>query len=128
MTGADIYTGHLGESALLDTGTIDGYRYAIITLGSHPCAYVEVPEGHPYRQGHRESSIRCHGGITYSEPYAPPAMELKEKSLWFGWDYAHGGDYIALPGYTSPGKRYTLEEIQQDVRDVIAQLRAKESN
>lgn len=130
MTGADIYTGHLGESTLLDAGTIDGYRYAIVSLGSHPCAYVEVPEGHPYRRAYLDGSVRCHGGVTYFRPYAPPAMtaEQKIKSLWIGWDYAHIGDYLELPDTALPGKRYTLEEIQQEVRDVIAQLRAKESN
>lgn len=128
MTDEKIYTGHPGESIILDTGTLDGYRYAIITLGSHPCAYVEVPEGHSYRQGYLESSVRCHGGITYAETYAPPALGLKGESLWLGWDYAHFGDCMALPGYTSPGKRYTLEEIQHEVRDVVAQLRASENN
>ncbi len=129
MTDSNIYRGDLGEDVVLDTGTLDGYRYAIISLGSHPCAYVEIPEGHPYRQACPENSIRCHGGITYSRAYAPPALGLKEKkSFWLGWDYAHFGDYMVLPGYISHGKRYSLEEIQQDVRDVIAQLRASESN
>lgn len=128
MTDSGICSGKLGECVVLDTGTLDGYRYAIISTGSHPCAYVEVPEGHPYRRACPKNSICCHGGITYSSAYAPRTLGLKEKSFWLGWDYAHAGDYAVFPGYTAPGKRYTLEEIQQDVQDVIAQLRASESN
>ncbi|MCM1315092.1 MAG: hypothetical protein NC205_09600 [Prevotella sp.] len=31
---------------ILDSGVHDGYEYAIVSRGLHPCAYVKLPEGH----------------------------------------------------------------------------------
>ena len=33
---------------VLDRGTYKDYDYVILSLGTHPCAYVRIPEHHPY--------------------------------------------------------------------------------
>ena len=33
---------------LLDSGIYNGYQYRIVSRGLHPCAYVELLEGHKY--------------------------------------------------------------------------------
>lgn len=111
-----------GRTEILASGEIDGYPYLIISLGTHPCAYVGVPEGHPYYGlDYTEPDVACHGGLTYGGA-APRAAELPDDlHHWFGWDYAHWCDYITyLPDSFS--HRYTTAEILEDVRHVIPQL------
>ena len=32
------------DREILDEGYVHGYHYCIVSLGSHPCAYVEIPK------------------------------------------------------------------------------------
>ena len=72
-----------------------------------------------------------HGGITYSED----GLYIKDGQIidgWFiGWDYAHCGDYMGyyekIPGSLRLGeKKWTTEEIRENVQEVCYQLRNKE--
>ncbi len=121
-----IYTAETDKHKLLKIGIIDGYRYAIATMGSHPRAYVEIPEWHLFyhlRPDTLERHIRCHGGLNYIARRSPPVLNIHNTNLWVGWDYAHIGDHMEYPKLNIPGRKYSLEEIQQDVRDVIGQIR-----
>lgn len=111
-------------------GQCFGYQFYIVSLGTHPTAYVEIPlEDKFYKKdayfGSDLDVINVHGGITYSA-----------SNLWFGikgwfigWDYAHAGDYVGyydnLPKYLHryDEKKWTTEEILDDVIDVTKQLR-----
>lgn len=31
---------------MLDEGIYKGFHYVIVSYGIHPCAYIEIPEGH----------------------------------------------------------------------------------
>ena len=57
------------KEELLDSGEYKGFKYYIISLGWHPCAYVEIPiENEAYGctyQCYPVNSIQCHGGIRY---------------------------------------------------------------
>lgn len=33
---------------ILASGHYQGYKYMIVSHGTHPTAYVRIPEGHPY--------------------------------------------------------------------------------
>lgn len=106
---------------VLSEGTFLNYRYWIISLGTHPCAYVEISKEHPYRKinDYDRLDINVHGGITYLRK----DLYLKESvknSYIIGWDYAHCFDYMSP--YFLDGKKYTTEEIFEDVKDVIKQL------
>lgn len=102
----------------LAEGKYKNYPYLIRSLGTHPCAYVGIPEGHRLygrKYTHNalsEVSEAAHMGLTYLEKNHPIA------GCWnLGWDYAHSCDYY--PGIMEWGKRWTTEEILQDVYDVI---------
>lgn len=107
-------------------GEYRGYRYRIMDLGTHPTAYVKIPEGHPlYKKDWMDwkhpidDEIEVHGGITYSRDY----LYCEGKNLygwWIGWDYAHYLDHMGYDPETV-GKRWTTEEIVHDVTSVIDQ-------
>lgn len=114
----------------------DGYEYAIISLGHHPCAYVLVGKGDKLYQKDIEDewSDVVHGGITYCEDNLDMVCE-KECEKWvLGWDYAHAGDYTTMnfifPTFVDQddwgqknGKKWTIEEILNDVHSMIQQLK-----
>lgn len=116
---------------ILHKNNYKGYNYYILNLGTHPTAYVEIPEGHKlYGKHYDDIDIDVHGGLTYSDGYLGP---IKDKNLWFiGWDYAHAGDYMGyyeetiFDGFQSfmdiNNKKWTTEEIIEDCKDVIEQI------
>ena len=110
---------------VLASGEHDGYKFKIISYGTHPCAYVAVSQGHPcFEKGYDYCDIDVHGGLTYAE---------KENSLWWlGWDYAHYGDYSGYDmnfgkDLQTGGKQWSTVEIFEEVKSVIAQLKAVQS-
>lgn len=120
------YTGAIlfGEPIVLDNGKYKGYNYWILSYGSHPCGYVEIPKGHPY-YGKCDCDafdlpIDVHGGITYGD-YGLHKLVGKDKFL-IGWDYNHCYDYSYLNMFETNGKRWTTKEIIEDVKSVIQQL------
>lgn len=113
------------KPGFLDEGELQGYKYMVVSYGSHPCAYVQVPDGHPFHGKHYSKlDVTCHGGLTFSGSfYRHPSRFLIERDgYWIGWDYAHGGDYTAFPGVNLDGHRHTTQEILSDVALVIGQL------
>lgn len=114
---------------LLDTGTCEGYTYYILNLGTHPTAYVQIPENHKYyNKEYEEINLDVHGGITYSRNRLYLSKEEKIDGWFIGWDYAHWGDYT---GYEenmpeeckTRGKKWTTKEIQEEVYEACRQLK-----
>ena len=105
-------------------GTIKGYKYRILGLGSHPTAYVRVPKTHKYySKGYDDIPVSVHGGLTFSE--------TTRGCHWIGWDYAHLGDALYYPQmnkkspnlFKNTGDHFwTVEEIMIHVQEVIFQL------
>ena len=55
---------------VLDRGIYKGYDYVVLSLGTHPCGYVRVPEDHPYYgEDYNNCDIYCHWGLTYGSAY-----------------------------------------------------------
>lgn len=121
---------------ILDEDIYDNYRYMIISYGIYPCAYVELPKGHKYygkdiyNLDDLPIKIRCHGGITHSED-GLFLLEHKHHrdGYWIGWDYNHYNDYHAYnidPAKADRifrcNKKWTTEEILEEVKNVIDQL------
>ena len=105
---------------LLDT-YIDEYRILIYNLGTHPCGYVEVPINHPLAGfDYEDLPIECHGGLTFSEK--GDGKYFSEEYWWYGWDYAHWGDYIS--GTSSEyDKKWTTQEIFEEAKYVVSQMK-----
>ena len=121
-----------GEPIVLDNGKYKGYNYWILSYGSHPCGYVEIPKGHPYYGKCDEDAfdlpIGVHGGITYGD-YGLHEIVGKDKFL-IGWDYNHCHDYSGMNHHLfmdNSGKMWTTEEILEEVKYVIKQLIEKEN-
>ena len=117
------------EREVLERGKYKGYEFEIISYGTHPCAYVCVPVGHPfYEKPYDEVDVDCHWGLTYSQ-------RGTDGKWWIGWDYAHCDDYggmsllYASMGYAfdDNGKKWTTDEILKEVFEVIDQLIAEKN-
>ena len=109
---------------ILDEGFYNGFHYIICSYGTHPCAYVQVPETHDfYGMPYDDIEVDCHGGLTYGR-------FAKNGTYWIGWDYAHYGDYVGyyLMRYGYDAKKWTTEEIYEDVKYVIDQLNGSVNN
>ena len=109
---------------LLDT--IDketGFRIIILSLGTHPCAYVGIPVNHPFAGWDCEDVgfIDCHGGITYSRE--GDGDYLPEGYWWYGWDYAHADDFVGY--YKGESfmeritKKWTTKEIDERSEKIL---------
>lgn len=118
------------EIEILDEGYMGCLHYCIVSLGTHPCAYIELPKEHEYYgKDYDDIDISCHGGITYisSQGIISKDNENHRDGFWIGWDYGHYGDYMGYEETFSidlriGGKRWTTEEILAQVKDVTWQL------
>ena len=107
------------------------YKYYILNLGTHPTAYIEIPEGNKlYGKDYDEIydmgyDIDIHGGLTYSDD---ELMGIKIKNWFIGWDYAHFGDYVGYQELFSSNllmneeKKWTTEEIIKECKHAIDQI------
>lgn len=112
---------HYGDfslSNIIVRGEYKHYKFIIVNAGGNfPCAYVDVSSNLNFKnKAYYDIScdIGCHGGLSFSETFAPIS---REKGWWLGWDYAHFGDY--LPDYKCSGHKYTSLEIVKDCISAI---------
>lgn len=119
---------HVVSVEVLAHDTYRDYEFAIVSFGIHPCAYVGIPKGHRfYRKNYNLkmfNKIPAHCGLTYSKTGIGPLMQDK----WvIGWDYAHSCDYTSL--FPLEGnKRWSTEEILEEVKEVIDAIVEEENN
>ena len=118
---------------VLHKGTYKEFDFFILSIGTHPTAYVKIPEEHKYyKKGYDDIPIECHGGLTFSshrlsyDDFRFNPIVLQD-SWWIGWDYAHAGDYTGYDEMFNRGlyknKKWTTKEIYKEVKKVISQLR-----
>ena len=127
-----VYNYNLKKQEILVDGIYMGYHFLIVSYGTHPCAYVEVPKTHPlYKSDYSEYEFDfdVHCGLTWGDTLS------YAKGWYFGWDYRHIGDYDAFAEkmaieYPSlkyerelNGKKWTVEEIFEDVKKCIMKLK-----
>jgi len=108
-------------AVVLHKEDIDGYNCFIISRVSHPCAYIDISK---HFDSINKLDIDCHGGITYTGKMIPNIAEAPE-GFYIGWDYAHLYDFCGLGNLLDEFelKKYTTEEIYEDVLDVVRQLK-----
>lgn len=113
---------------VLHSGEYKGYKFAILSLGTHPTAYVENKNGYSsYDQANEKTDYCPHGGFTY---IGNAYWDDYDNVEYLGWDYAHYNDFIGyamvykmvLPELCSNGKKWTTEEIFEDMKNVITIL------
>lgn len=115
---------YYGNNKIVKVGIENGFRYYIKDNPFCPCAYIAIPDNHKL-YGKRYSEIdcvECHGGLTYSgELYDFNRDKLVEQYV-IGWDYGHWGDFTGNNLVHFGGKKWTIEEIESEIKDVIKQL------
>lgn len=131
------YTKPQKGKIILEQGESLGYKYLILSLGTHPTAYVFIDKNHPlYKKHYDDIDIDVHGGLTFSDDHLINVLEYSDKYKYetlqrinydwiIGWDYNHLGDYNTYYGGFDD-KKWTTEEILIDVFSVIAQLKLQE--
>lgn len=130
FTKEDVRKWHLSNKdykrEIIGHGKYEGYTFYILSLGTHPTAYVEIPKYHYiYKKEYSEIyEIDVHGELTYSENYLYLPNDKLENSWFIGWDYNHYDDYNSM--FFTEGKKWTTKEIFDDVKSVIEQLKLME--
>lgn len=116
------------EHKVLFIGKHKGYKFYILSLGTHPTAYVKIPKKNKlYGIDDSEiDDINVHGGFTFSSKHLHLSKHSMSIKGWFlGWDYAHCYDYSGfekiLPT-TLGGKKWTTKEIILECKKVIDQI------
>lgn len=116
---------------LLYNDIYKGYHYYILSLGTHPTAYIEIPKrsilfGKDYDDIYKMGiNLDVHGGLTFSDDTLWIGEGTIMRESWFiGWDYAHSYDYYG--GYddslNKDSKQWTTKEIIEECKKAIEQL------
>jgi hypothetical protein len=113
----------LKQPERLAEGEYRGLTYYVLTLGTHPCAYVDVTGTPLDGKGYDDIDILCHFGLTYAEPH----LSTVDTGGWFiGWDYGHYTDFAGYTMEMAPGmqtgKKWTTEEMVEECKNVIDQI------
>lgn len=108
------------KEQVLFSGIYKGRKFVILSLGTHPTAYVELnKEELEKSKSYDDYRLSCHCGFTYlGDAY----WDKTDDATYIGWDYAHCGDYS---GYHTEfkmwdhEKKWSTEEIFDDVKECI---------
>lgn len=100
------------------------------------CGYVAVSPTHPaFEKSYQDIEVDVHGGLTYSDHcrdeicHVPKPGE-PDNVWWFGFDCAHGGDWI--PSFNkyefqmSWEKYRDISYVKSEIEDLAKQLKAME--
>ena len=119
-----VYKADNSVREVLLSGIYEGRRFCIMSLGTHPTAYVSMRGLEPKDyDSEYYNDIDVHCGFTFcSKSY----WDEDKYNTYLGWDYAHAGDYYAYAlGIDRSGKIWTTEAIFTEVKFVIHQLNLK---
>ena len=133
--------------------TYKGYPCVVLFMpGTYRCGYVGIPSNHKLAKKSVDelSSLDCHGGITYSEPYLHECED--NDTWWIGFDCAHcfdGYDIETAKQYfgnepdfqrayaimqdlwneaNKEYKFYTLSYVKEECKKLVDQIESGDSN
>lgn len=96
----------------------EGVRIIVLRANHSMNVYLGIPSVHPLA-GHDydDLPIDCHGGLTFAaegdDTFLPKGF------YWYGYDYAHAGDYAwysgGTPDFMDNDHKWSLKEIVDDV-------------
>ena len=90
---------------------------------SYFCQYIGINENHPLAGIQYYCfpfEVDCHGGLTFSGNGKDFYQKLPPGYWYYGWDYAHFGDYTKL---NPSGKKWTLLEVLEEGKKVLKQFK-----
>lgn len=108
---------------VLHSGEYKGYKFAIVSYGTHPAAYVEDKNGFGSFQKANEMDYLPHGKFTY---FGTAHWDDNQSGNFLGWHYVHLEDYIGF--YDSDTffgrkfKKWTVAKIYDEVKSIIEEL------
>ena len=116
---------------ILAHGEHNGFPYWVISMGTHPCAYVDVTSIKD-KLG-ENPRIGCHGGVTYDDDHLRGVWDEASDGFesgtrrFIGWDYAHLNDYYEHPGEMTSAfinmmeksHKWTTEEMVEEAKWTI---------
>lgn len=109
---------------VLFSGNYLNHKFAILSLGSHPTAYIEckIKDCSNY-DDIRLDTIAVHGGFTFFDR----SYWSDDETLYLGWDYGHLCDFAGwMIGNCEFEdeclKKWTTSEIYEEVKHVIEQM------
>ena len=95
--------------------TAHGLRCVVLHGPVGLCGYVHVPIGHPdERSDYADVPVDVHGALTFR-------CRVDDGS-WFGFDTAHGGDWLSTPIGEHPGRVWTVEDVRAETERLAEQL------
>ena len=118
------HTDRFPKPEILSQGEYKNFKYYVLNLGTHPCAYIDVTDTKLDGVDYSDIDIDCHGGLTYAKYYLNGIDESGER-YFIGWDYAHICDYTGYEEMISPcivGRKWTTKEMVNECKDVINQI------
>lgn len=107
---------------VLYEGNYKGYDVCIISLGTHPTAYIENKLGITYQTANAIFKYLPHGCFTYEGEAYWQKKPITKRFL--GWDYAHYCDYFPV-NVNKTGRKWSTEEIYEEIVKVIDNLEDK---
>lgn len=121
MVYKDVYMSECREKEVLFSGIYKGRKFSIVSLESHPVAYVSMKDTEPKDYDNEYYwEVDVHGGFTYC---GKSYWDDDKENMYLGWDYAHAGDcWGGFSKYGIRGKKWTTEEIYEELKNVIIQL------
>lgn len=108
--------GHTDYFYILASGTYKWYNFKIYSRGYYPSIYIRI--GDRERFIDRKPMIDVHGGIILDKMVLH-SLHLENGCRWIGWEYNVAGDAL---GDNDGGKRYTTEELLNDMMAAVDQL------
>lgn len=91
----------------------------LVLRGLVLCGYVELPEGHPWRElAPWDVPATVHGGVSF-------AGRLRSREgHWVGFDCAHAGDAMPMLDGRMIGDRvWSVDEVAEEVERLAEQVR-----
>ena len=91
---ADAEVGHVYYDAI-----DEGVRILVLRGPVAICAYLGVPSAHPLAGfSYDDIPLDVHGGLTFGQDGDGSKGDWPAGWYWYGWDYAHSGDYCVYDG------------------------------
>lgn len=127
------YLDSLVDISKIPKGTIlrdwhdGGVRIVVLRSTFSMNVYLGVPTDHPLAGfGYDDIPLDCHGGLTFSSEGTDKI--LPKGYYWYGYDYAHSGDYAWYDSGTSDfigenDKKWSLKEIVDDAWSPIYEFK-----
>lgn len=118
------------EKEILYKGEYCGRKFAIVSMGVHPNAYVELKQKELEKsKSYDDYDLDVHCGFTY---IGDAHWDENDKHTYIGWDYAHYGDFSGVYlqdndfYWHNNDRKWTTQEIFEEVKSVIEQFEKAE--